>query len=259
MSLESIVVPPGHRLVRIADEPALWRPSQVMCAASWPEFMHHDPVADRYWSRLRDDWPAFQLVLVDETGEVAAASQAAPVRWDGTDEDLPDGWDAQFERSVADFEAGRAPEALGAIQICVAGGRRGQGLSALMLEAMSRTAVEAGLNALIACVRPPEKARYPLLSIETFASWRREDGLPFDPWLRVHARAGARIAGCSPCSMTIAGSVDEWQAWTGLTFSISGPYVVEGALSTVEIDLPNDRGVYHDPNVWMVHDLSRHA
>ena len=88
---------------------------QVMCAASWPEFMHHDAVADRYWSRLRDDWPAFQLVLVDETGEVAAASQAAPVRWDGTNEDLPDGWDAQFERSVADFEAGRAPEALGAI------------------------------------------------------------------------------------------------------------------------------------------------
>ena len=228
-----------------------------MCSASWPEFMHHDPVADRCWNRLRDDWPAFQLVLVDETGEVAAASQAAPLQWDGTDEGLPEGWDAQFERSVADLEAERTFDTLGAIQICVANGRRGQGLSGLMVEAMRQAALAAGLKALIACVRPTEKARYPLLPIETYAAWRRADGLPFDPWLRVHARAGARIVRGSPRSMTIAGSVGEWQEWTGLTFPISGPYVVEGALSPVEIDLATNCGVYHDPNVWMVHDLSR--
>ncbi len=123
--------------------------------------------------------------------------------------------------------------------------------------ALWRPAVEAGLKALIACVRPTEKARYPLLPIETYAAWRRADGLPFDPWLRVHARAGARIVRGSPRSMTIAGSVGEWQEWTGLTFPISGPYVVEGALSPVEIDLATDCGAYYDPNVWMVHDLSR--
>ena len=101
MGLESIVVPPGHRLVRISDEPALWEPADEMCGASWPEFMLHDPVADRCWDRLRDDWPGFQLVLVDEAGGIAAASQAAPLLWDGTDDGLPDGWDAQFEQSVA--------------------------------------------------------------------------------------------------------------------------------------------------------------
>lgn len=258
MRLESIVVPRGHRLVRIADDAALWGPADRMCHTSWPEFMHHDPVAKRVWHRLRDDWSAFQLVLVDETGEVAAASQAAPLQWDGTDDGLPEGWDAQFERSAAGLGAGRAPNALGAIQICVAKGRRGQGLSGLMVDAISQTAVEAGLNAVIACVRPTEKARYPLLPIETYAAWRRADGLPFDPWLRVHARAGARIVRGSPRSMTIAGSVGEWQESTGLTFPISGPYVVEGALSPVEIDLATDRGVYYDPNVWMVHDLSRY-
>ena len=255
MSLESIVVPPGHRLARVSDEPELWRPADLMCSASWPEFMLHDPVADHCWGHLHADWPEFQLVLVDGTGEVAAASQAAPLRWDGTDDGLPEGWDDQFERSVADLEAGRPPDTLGAIQICVAPGRRGGGLSGLMLEAMSRTAVEAGLKALIACVRPPDKARYPLMPAEAYAAWRRPDGLPFDSWLRVHARASARIVRASPRSMTIAGPVPEWREWTGLTFPVSGPYVVEGALAPVEIDLAADRGVYYDPNVWMVHDL----
>jgi GNAT superfamily N-acetyltransferase len=256
MGLESVSLPAGHRLVRVADEPALWRPADIMCSAAWPELMLHDPVADRNWNRLRDDWPKFQLVLVDEAGEVAAASQAAPLQWDGTDEGLPEGWDAQFERSVAGLDAGCQPDALGAIQICVAPGRRGSGLSAVMLEGMRRTALDARLKAVIACVRPTEKGRYPLLPIETYAAWKRADGLPFDPWLRVHARAGARIVRGSPRSMTITGSVGEWQEWTGLTFPVSGPYVVDGALSPVEIDLAADCGVYYDPNIWMVHDLS---
>jgi GNAT superfamily N-acetyltransferase len=253
MKAGSFPLPPGHRLARVSDEPELWRPANLMCSAAWPEFMLHDPVTDRCWGRLRDDWPEFQLVLVDEAGAVVAASQAVPLRWDGTDDGLPEGWDAQFERSVADLDAGREPDTLGAIQIAVAPDRRGQGLSARMLEAMKRAAAGAGLESLIACVRPTEKVRYPLLSIETYAAWRREDGLPFDPWLRVHARAGARIVRGSPRSMTIAGSVQEWQLWTGLTFPASGPYVVAGALAPVEIDLAADRGVYYDPNVWMVH------
>ena len=255
MSFESIVVPPGHRLVRVADDPALWGPADRMCGASWPEFMIHDPVADRHWGRLRDDWPELQLVLVDGAGEVAAASQAAPLVWDGTDEGLPEGWDAQFERSVADLETGRAPDTLGAIQICVARERRNQGLSKVMVEAMRQTARDAGFKAVVACVRPTDKSRYPLLPIDTYAAWRRPDGLPFDPWLRVHARAGARIVRASPRSMTIAGSVGEWHEWTGLGFPVSGPYIVEGALSPVEIDLATDRGVYYDANVWMIHGL----
>ncbi|HEY6057902.1 MAG TPA: hypothetical protein VIV06_07705 [Candidatus Limnocylindrales bacterium] len=257
MTLDSMTVPAGHLLVRVADRPDLWAPANAMASAAWPEFMQHDPVADRLWRRLSEDWPTWQLVLVDPTGAVAAVSQAAPLQWDGTEAGLPDGWDAQFERSAADLEAGQAPDTLGAIQINVAGDRRGEGLSSLMLEAMCGSAREAGLQALIACVRPTEKARYPLLSIETYAAWQRPDRLPFDPWLRVHARAGGRLVRVSPRSMTMVGSIAEWQAWTGLTFPVSGPYVVDGALAPVEIDLAADRGVYHDPNVWVVHRLDR--
>ncbi len=255
MSHTRHAIPTGHRLVRISDEPGLWGPANDMCRAAWPEFMLHDPIADRYWPKLRDAWSEYQFVLVDEGGSIAAASQSAPLAWDGTDKDLPEGWDEQFERSVTGLEMGVPANTLGAIQISVAPERRGVGLSRLMLDAMGRTALGTGLSALIACVRPTEKARYPLLPIGIYAGWRREDGLPFDPWLRVHARAGARLGRASPRSMTIEGSVADWHAWTGLSFPVSGSYVVDGALNPVEIDLSNDRGVYHDPNVWMVHDL----
>ena len=249
-------LPPGHRLVSVAAEPPLWRPADEMCSSSWPEFMLHDPIAHRCWGHLRDDWPRFQLVLVDAAGGIAAAAQAAPLRWDGTDEGLPVGWDDQLERSVTGHAAGARPDTLGAIQIAVARGRRGQGLSALMLEAMRETSADAGLGGVIACVRPTAKDRYPLLPIDTYAAWRRADGLPVDPWLRVHVRAGGRLVRAAPRSMTIPGSIAEWRAWTGLEFPASGPYLVQGALAPVDIDLAADLGVYHDPNVWVVHAVA---
>ncbi|MGO9205855.1 MAG: hypothetical protein ACLQBX_06665 [Candidatus Limnocylindrales bacterium] len=57
--------------------------------------------------------------------------------------------------------------------------------------------------------------------------------------------------------MMISSSVAEWQAWTGLAFAVCGPYIVEGALAPIQIDLAGDRGIYHDPNVWVVHSLPR--
>jgi hypothetical protein len=144
---------------------------------------------------------------------------------------------------------------LGALQIVVAPERQGRGLSSLMVSAFRAHARLRGYRALIACVRPTWKERYPLTSIETYAGWRRDDAQPLDPWIRVHARLGARIGPAAPDSMRIEGTVAEWQAWTGLAFPSSGPYIVPRAASPVVIDRAADRGVYLDPNVWMVHAL----
>jgi len=38
---------------------------------------------------------------------------------------------------------------------------------------------------------------------------------------------------------------------------VSGDYVVPGALTTVRIDRARDRGRYVEPNVWMLHPVSR--
>jgi hypothetical protein len=40
-----------------------------------------------------------------------------------------------------------------------------------------------------------------------------------------------------------------------LSFPDSGPYVIPLATQPVVIDRERDEGIYHDQNVWMVHDL----
>jgi hypothetical protein len=105
----------------------------------------------------------------------------------------------------------------------------------------------------VAPVRPSSKDRYPLAPIESYVTWRREDGELLDPWMRVHERLGARIATTMPQSLRITGTVEEWTSWTGLAFPVSGSYVFPAGLAPVDIDVEADIGAYWEPNVWMIH------
>ncbi|OLD96560.1 MAG: hypothetical protein AUG80_14255 [Candidatus Rokubacteria bacterium 13_1_20CM_4_68_9] len=104
-------------------------------------------------------------------------------------------------------------------------------------------------------VRPTLKARYPLAPMERYVTWTTDDGEPFDPWMRVHARLGAEMVRVAPCTLVIAGPIARWEEWTEMAFPESGPYVVPGALQPVLIDRARDEGRYEDPNVWMLHSL----
>ncbi len=249
-------LPPGHRLVSLAEDESLLDPMVDHNVSVWPDFLIELPnLSDGLWRHLWESFPEYQVVLLDADGRIAAAQNSAPLRWDGTDDGLPAGWDQQFALSVAQHGEGVAPNTLGALQIVVALDRQGEHLSGLMVEAMRANARAYGLGALIACVRPTLKDRYPTIPIERYAAWTREDGLPFDPWIRLHARIGGRIVRPAPASMTYRASVADWEAQTGMAFPESGAYVVPGAAALVEIDRDLDEGVYLDPNVWMVHDL----
>ncbi|MEO5704541.1 MAG: GNAT family N-acetyltransferase [Candidatus Limnocylindrales bacterium] len=250
-----IVIPAGHSLVSLAERPDLVRPAGQFNGSVWPEFMLQDPVVQRYWHLLDEAWSGFQLVLLDAVGAIAATNNAAPIHWNGTDEDLPAGWDQQLERSAEQHAAGVAADTLGAIQIVVDPSRRGDRLAGVMVDAMRSNARAHGFGHVIACVRPTDKHRFPLIPIENYAFWTRADGEPFDAWIRLHARLGARIVRGSPEAMTMRGSVADWEAWTGLEFPGSGSYIVPFAASPVEIDRVADEGVYHDPNVWVVHTV----
>jgi hypothetical protein len=130
-------------------------------------------------------------------------------------------------------------------------------LSSVLLEQMRTLAGSAGLGFLIAAVRPNWKHRYPLIPIERYVTWVRDDGSPFDPWIRVHARLGGQIGPALPHSMRITGSVADWEAWTGMAFPESDRYVFPAGLTTLDIDREGDVGSYREPNVWVVHHLQR--
>ena len=93
------------------------------------------------------------------------------------------------------------------------------------------------------------------MSIEDYAAWRRADGLPFDPWMRVHERVGAAVLKPERRSMRITGSIAEWEEWTQMAFPGSGDYLFPGGLATVTIDHDSGSGSYWEPNVWMRHPV----
>lgn len=215
----------------------------------WPEFMLHDAIVGEYWFRLRTELPEFQLVLYDEERDaVIGEGRTVPFRWDR----LPAGVDDVLAHA---FEDPGEPTALSACVAVVAPDRRGEGLSGRLIAGMRDLAVRHSLAKFVAPVRPTMKARYPLTPMDRYVQWRRPDGLPFDPWLRLHARLGAELLEVCERSMLIDGTVADWESWTGMNFPDSGAYVVDGALVPITIDRDADRGEYVEPNVWMSHPV----
>jgi GNAT superfamily N-acetyltransferase len=237
--------------VRYADRPDLRAIRyEQLSKATFPEYLQHNETGNRLWPRLYDAFPDFQLALLDGT-ELVAELHCAPLDWDGTRAGLPAGWEDGFSRS---FEASTA-NTLHALAISVRPDRQKSGLGARMVEEMRLLASAHGLSALIACVRPTRKGLYPLVPIERYALWRRSDGTHFDPWIRLHERAGGRILATAPNSFTLEAPVAEWQEWTGLELPEDGEYVVGGMLAPVVVR--DGVGRHVEPNVWLVHDVPR--
>jgi hypothetical protein len=218
--------------------------------------MLHGEICNRAWGWLGRLYPECQLYLLDaERDELMGVGNTVPVAWDGTAAGLPGGIDDVLTRTILQ-PASQTPTALCALQAAVLPGHQGRGLSAVIIGGMREVAGRLNVPDLIAPVRPNMKSRYPLTPIEQYVEWCSDDGLPLDPWLRVHARLGAAIVRIAERSMTIRGAVAEWEAWTGLAFPASGEYVVPVALTPITIDRERDVGLYVEPNVWMRRRLS---
>ncbi|MBA2460375.1 MAG: N-acetyltransferase [Actinobacteria bacterium] len=238
------------KLVRYADRPDLRKRRQAdLSQLTWPEYMNHNDPGNRYWGRLYTDFPDFQVALLDGD-ELVAEAHAVPVGWDDTLEDLPAGWDDAFVRGMT---SERTPTALSALAISVLPTRQGQRLSSRMIEAFKQTARVAGLRAVIAPVRPTWKERYPLIPIQRYMEWRREDGAHFDPWIRIHERVGGEIIAPAPESMLMRAPVADWEEWTGMLFPEDGEYVFPGGLSTLGVR--DGVGTHVEPNVWVRHNV----
>jgi hypothetical protein len=237
------------KVATVAERPDLVEAGWQATSDVIPEYNNHGDVLNRYWGRLTEERPKFQFHLVGDGDEILARARSIPVRWDHSLDDLPAGIDGAIARG---FDEGAA-NVLCALIIMVPRALQGRGLSAVAVQAMADLAGLHGLDALIAPVRPSWKERYPLVPIDRYAGWRRADGLPLDPWMRVHERLGAEVLKPEPQSLRISGTVAEWEEWTSLTFPESGEYWFPHGLATVTIDVADNRGVYWEPNVWMVH------
>ena len=238
------------RVFTVAERPELLEPAWERTRDTMPEYNNHGDVLNAYWGGLTETYPEFQFHVVDDDDAILARARCVPLRWDGTLEGLPAGIDGAIARA---FDEPDGANVLCAMVIMIPRDVQSRGLSAVALRAMADIGRAHDMPSLIAPVRPSWKERYPLIPIDRYAGWRREDGLLFDPWLRVHERAGATIIRTEPESLRITGTVAEWEEWVGMPFPADGTYTFPGGLAPVTVAGGN--GSYWEPNVWMHHKL----
>jgi GNAT superfamily N-acetyltransferase len=237
-----------------ADRPDLIEPAEAMGNSLWPDWL--STRAQRaYWAEIyQSPLAAFQTIALEGDAVVGMGNSVPFFLPPG--EALPDsGWDAVLEWSVLGARAGRQPNTLTALSVAIRPEQRGTGLAQRLLEAMKPPARAAGISRMVAPVRPTLKSLYPLQDFATYCTWRRNDGTPFDPWLRTHEAMGARVLGPAMTSQTMTGTVSQWERWTGLRFPASGRYAIPGALAPLDIDIQADSGTCIEANLWMEHPL----
>jgi len=232
-----------------------WSDDQLdpLFAGAFPAFIIADRVAKQYIGRVREWFTDLNIILIDEDDVPVATGWGVPIRWTGEIADIPSGYTDATRRAVEGRERGAQPDTLVICGGIVSPARTGQGLAGELIRVLRELAPAAGAQKVIAPVRPTLKPQYPLTPIETFARWTRPDGAPLDPWLRTHWRLGGQIIAMAPRSQTMTGTVEEWQAWTGMSFPSTGEYVIPHGLSTLRIDRETDCGTYTEPNVWVRH------
>ena len=243
------------KTVLMKDRMDLFEAQNKIVVKVWPKFMLNDTVSNKYFFRLYEDFPEYQYLLM-QGEEIVGSGNSLPLFWDKKPKDLPDeGWDWALIKGFEDKEKDINTNVLCAISITINPKYQRKGISSEMVKAMLKIGKVHNLESLILPARPTLKKNYPLIPMKKYIHWVREDGTPFDPWLRVHTRLGAEIIKVCPKAMKIAGSISDWKNWTGMNFPYSGKYIIPEALQPIEFDVERDIGIYFDPNVWTIHRL----
>ncbi len=225
---------------------------------AWDAFMDHDAIAEACFGSVVRNYRELGVVATNADDEIVAHGTAMAFCYDRDGRrSLPDkGWDQALTWAQRDLVHGVEPDTACALEVSIHKDWLGQGLSERMFGAIRDAARTAGFKTLLAPVRPSGKHAEPDTDMDEYARRRRDDGLPVDPWLRVHARLGGVIEQVAPASQTITGSLAQWREWTGLEFAEAGPVEVPGALVPVHCIPAQDVAVYVEPNVWVRHDLT---
>jgi GNAT superfamily N-acetyltransferase len=246
----------SFELVTAAQRPELLQTERELNDRIWPEFMFHDSVSNKWFSKLYVIFPEFQFWLIKKE-QIVGIGNTIPLAVNKEIEDLPEeGWDWAIEKGFQDFYDKKDVNTLCGLLIAVAPEFQGKGISRKIISNMLEKAVNLGLKRLIIPVRPSWKSRFPLIEMEKYITWKREDGQPFDPWLRVHQKSGGQLVKICHHAMTIKGTVDAWSQWTGQEFPVSGSYIIPGALVPVQINIEKNTGAYIEPNVWISYKIN---
>ncbi|MGB6369668.1 MAG: hypothetical protein WBF68_01360 [Atribacterota bacterium] len=233
---------------KLSDNKKLVNVINKLHSEPWPVFLSEDSSVKKYWQRLYQVYPEYQL-LFRINSEYIGVANSAPIYWNSSIGNLPSGFDEAIETII---EEDKKPNTLCGLAVVLSKKYLGKGISSKIINNLKKLSKSYGYSNLILPVRPTLKSQYSTISMDDYINWKKNN-LPFDPWLRVHIKIGGEILKVANPSMIVRGTVSDWQRWTGMHFGESNKYVIQGALIPVNIDLENDLGEYIEPNIWVLH------
>lgn len=225
----------------------------------WPPMLAHDVVSQKYSSEIDREFPEFQLLAVERKTEnrVVGIAHAVPLHIGKLLDELPEtGWDWSLETAIANRRGGISPDSLCGLSITVLPEVQRRGVGRMLIAEILSLALRLELFSVVMPVRPISKEDHPLVSINDFITWHRDDGFHRDAWIRTHQKAGAQILKACSASMTVVAPLSDWQDWCGQSFSKPGEYVVKGCLAPARIDTASGVGTYVEPNIWMHYKIN---
>ena len=218
---------------------------------TWPSFLLHGDVP--HWERLYHEFASYQLLFWGDNEELIAVAHTIPFTWKGILDDLPTTLSQVTNLAMEDLQNQNLPTHLCLLSLTISKEHQKKGLSSQFLQGVTELAREKNLGTILIPLRLSLKHLYPLTKMESYMEWKNKKGETFDPGLRLHLRRGGRILQVNPQAVTVTGTVEQWEEWTGIEFPQSGFFIVPGAHQPVEIDLERDMGRYFDPNIWLEH------
>jgi GNAT superfamily N-acetyltransferase len=206
-------------------------------------------------------FPEGQLVVKDVQGVPLASLSMNKINWDGDSESLPSWDDVAGDPTTYERTYISNGNTLALMSMNVNPEYQGAGYARMLIEKAKLLAQELGVENLIGSFRPNEygnhKAIYgtKALGFEKYASFKRDDGLPIDAWLRNLTRNGMMPLKVDHHAMTVTVTLDELAVYAK-TYKLDmwkevSPNVWEcGEVGSWHIDTVRGVATYLESNLW---------
>lgn len=247
-----LIIVESLSIVKLVDRPELADRMTAVGEEAYPPYFAGQSNYYDAMDRLGDTVRNLKLAVVDGGNRVVAGAEAVPLTWDGTDENLPGGYDAALQMAVSVRESGTQPDTLCLVNLMVSEAARGRRLTVKLAQEFWDIDVGFEPRAIICNVRGALKHEHPNTPLTEYIGWTNDDGKVYDPWLRSFLDAGARLGPVVDETLTISSSLADWTKWTGMEFPRSGEYIIPMGLAPLVADCEQDEGRYVEPGVWII-------
>lgn len=240
----------------------IWKPYDVPAIsrlekACWAPWLRKP---EEHIATIAEKFPQTQLLLKNQRRDIVATVTTNRISWDGNPASLGT-WDAVAGGSEAasDYIKTYAPDGntLCLMSMNVDPTIQGGGFAPQLVEGMKNIARRLGIEHLISSFRPSGygdfKLEHGATKFTEYCTLTRQDGKPFDPWLRSVSRLGMQPLRIEERAMVVEVPLSTFEEYQRTYHPQKWKEVEPGQWECGETGswfVKGDHAVYIEPNIW---------